>query len=94
MGEARKGSLRKDRELINRLKRIEGQIRGLQRMVEEDQYCIDILNQIAAVKGALNKVSLEILKKHTHGCVKSALKDQGDEGEIIEELIQVINKLL
>lgn len=94
MEQKRRGSLEQDRDLINRLKRMEGQIRGIQRMVEEDQYCVDILNQIAAVKGALDTLSLKILKKHTQGCVKSALEGQEDEREIIEELIAVIHRLL
>ncbi len=78
-------------ELINRLKRIEGQVRGLQRMLDEDKYCVDVLTQIAAVKGALNKVGMRILEKHTHGCVQNALTDnEGDE--IIDELMDVIFK--
>ncbi|GAB6100129.1 metal-sensing transcriptional repressor [Halanaerocella petrolearia] len=77
--------------LVNRLSRIEGQVRGLQRMVEEDKYCVDILTQIAAVKGALNKVGMAVLEEHTHGCVQEAVaNDNGDE--IINELMDVINK--
>lgn len=94
MVEEKRGSLKRDQEIINRLKRIEGQVRGLQRMVDEDQYCIKILNQIAAVRGALDKVTLKIFERHTQGCVKSALKNKEDEEEIIEELIQVIRQLL
>lgn len=94
MEERKKGSVRRDRELKNRLKRIEGQIRGIHRMVDEDQYCIDILNQIAAVKGALDKVSLKILEKHTHGCLRSAIENKENEEEIIEELIDVIQRLI
>ncbi|WP_027340077.1 metal-sensitive transcriptional regulator [Halonatronum saccharophilum] len=78
-------------QLINRLKRIEGQVRGLQRMVDEEKYCVDVLTQIAAVRGALNKVGMRILEKHTHGCVKNAAtKDNGDQ--IIDELMDVIFK--
>lgn len=90
----KKGSLNRDRDIINRLKRVEGQIRGLQRMVDEDQYCIHILHQIAAVKGALDKVTLKILERHTKCCVKSALRDNEDGEEMIEELISVMKQLL
>ncbi|AGB42015.1 hypothetical protein Halha_2132 [Halobacteroides halobius DSM 5150] len=77
--------------LLNRLSRIEGQVRGLQNMIEDEKYCVDVLTQIAAVKGALNKVGMKILEKHTHGCVKQAVaNDQGEE--IINELMEVINK--
>ena len=57
--------------LLTRLKRIEGQVRGISRMVEEDKYCVDILIQIAAVKAALNKVGLVLLEDHTRGCVSA-----------------------
>ncbi len=60
--------------LINRLKRIEGQVRGIQKMVEEDRYCVDILVQITAINSALKKVGLNLLKDHTHHCVADAIK--------------------
>ncbi|TDX52505.1 metal-sensitive transcriptional regulator [Orenia marismortui] len=78
-------------QLINRLKRVEGQVRGLQRMIDDEKYCVDVLTQIAAVKGALNKVGMNILEKHTHGCVKHAVSnEEGDK--IINELMDVIFK--
>ncbi|WP_018247945.1 metal-sensitive transcriptional regulator [Orenia marismortui] len=78
-------------QLINRLKRVEGQVRGLQRMIDDEKYCVDVLTQIAAVKGALNKVGMNILEKHTHGCVKHAVSnEEGDK--IIKELMDVIFK--
>ncbi|ADQ15466.1 metal-sensitive transcriptional regulator [Halanaerobium hydrogeniformans] len=61
------------KNLIIRLRRIEGQIRGLQRMIEEDKYCVDILTQISASRGALKKVGLKILDSHINGCVKNAI---------------------
>ncbi|MTI61836.1 MAG: metal-sensitive transcriptional regulator [Firmicutes bacterium] len=79
------------KDLDMRLKRIEGQVRGIQRMVDEDKYCVDILIQINAVRGALKKVGLNILDKHTHGCVQRAIKNE--EGDaIINELMDVLAK--
>ena len=79
------------KELTNRLKRIEGQVRGLQRMIDEEKYCVDILHQINAVQGGLKKVGLKILDKHVHGCVQRAIKNE--EGyPIIDELMDVLAK--
>lgn len=79
------------KNLTNRLKRIEGQIRGLQRMIEDEKYCVDILHQVNAVQGGLKGVSLKILDKHIHGCVQRAVKnEEGDE--IIDELMDVLSK--
>lgn len=76
-------------DLLKRLKKIEGQIRGIHKMIEEDRYCVDILNQIAAVQAALNKVGLNLLDSHTRGCVANAIKD-GDGSKHIDELMEVI----
>ncbi|MFW6022100.1 MAG: metal-sensitive transcriptional regulator [Halanaerobiaceae bacterium] len=79
------------KNLDMRLKRIEGQVRGIQRMIDDDKYCVDILTQISAVRGALKKVGIKILDKHTHGCVQRAIKN--DEGDaIINELMEVLTK--
>lgn len=79
------------KDLDIRLKRIEGQVRGIQRMVDEDKYCVDILIQINAIRGALKKVGLKILDKHIHGCVQRAIKNE--EGDtIINELMDVLAK--
>lgn len=78
--------------LIVRLRRIEGQVRGLQRMIDEEKYCVDILTQINASRGALKKVALKILDKHVNGCVKNAIYEEEGEEEIIAELIDVIDK--
>ncbi len=64
-----------------RLRRIEGQVRGLQRMVDEDRYCIDILDQVAATTKALQAVALELLDDHLSHCVADAVAAGGDEGE-------------
>lgn len=78
--------------LIVRLRRIEGQIRGLQRMIDEEKYCVDILTQINASRGGLKKVALKILNRHVNGCVKNAISEEEGEEEIIAELIDVIDK--
>ncbi|GAX89192.1 metal-sensitive transcriptional regulator [Effusibacillus lacus] len=76
-------------DLLKRLKKIEGQIRGIQKMIEEDRYCVDILAQLAAVKAATNKVGLSLIDSHTKGCVSNAIKE-GDGSKHIEELMEVI----
>lgn len=80
------------KDLIIRLRRIEGQIRGLQRMVDQEKYCVDILTQINASRGALKKVALKILDRHVNGCVKNAIYEEEGEKEIIAELMEVIDK--
>lgn len=81
---------RKD-DLTTQLKRIEGQVRGIRRMIEEEKYCVDVLTQVAAARAALNKVGMSILEDHTHGCVKKAVAE-GEDNEIIDELMEVIFK--
>ena len=66
------------KRIITRLRRIEGQIRGLQRMVEEDKYCIDILTQVSAVTRALESVALGLLEEHLSHCVAQAIAEGGD----------------
>ncbi|MHC4855505.1 MAG: metal-sensitive transcriptional regulator [Planctomycetota bacterium] len=81
-------------EVLSALRRIEGQVRGVQRMVDEKQYCIDILNQIAAVKGALGSVEKRILERHFQRCVKNAMSgdSEADTAEKIAEIMDLINK--
>jgi DNA-binding FrmR family transcriptional regulator len=80
----------KDKLLAN-LRRIEGQVRGVHKMIDEDRYCVDILTQLAAIKAATNKIGLALLEDHTRGCVKKAIQERADEGEShIEELMAVI----
>ncbi|MGV3488149.1 MAG: metal-sensitive transcriptional regulator [Tuberibacillus sp.] len=78
--------------LINRLKRVEGQVRGVQKMVEDNRYCLDILIQVSAVQAALKKVSLSLMERHTKMCVKHAIHG-GDGDEYIEELMKVIQQV-
>lgn len=81
---------------LSALRRIEGQVRGVQRMVDEKKYCIDILNQIAAVKGALGSVEKRILERHFKHCVKDAMSgsSEADAAEKISEIMDLINKRL
>jgi CsoR family transcriptional regulator, copper-sensing transcriptional repressor len=85
-----------DKEAIQkRLRRIEGQIRGLQRMIEEDRYCIDILEQISAANRALQSVALELLDDHMGHCVAAAVKGGGDEAnEKLKEASAAIARLV
>lgn len=82
-----------NQKILQRLKRIEGQVRGIYKMVENDRYCVDILTQIAAVRAALDKVGLVLLEKHTHGCVQGAIKS-GKGDETIDELMDVVKLFL
>ncbi|MGE5507314.1 MAG: metal-sensitive transcriptional regulator [Chitinophagales bacterium] len=78
-------------ELLRRLARIEGQVRGVQRLVENDAYCVDVLVQISAVRAALKAVGLSILDRHMRTCVSSAIRAERAE-ESINELISVIKR--
>ncbi len=80
------------KRLINRLNRIEGQVRGIRGMLERDAYCIDILSQTAAVGAALNAFSRELLSQHLRTCVADGLR-QGDDSKV-EELTAALQKLL
>ncbi|MBU5467647.1 metal-sensing transcriptional repressor [Virgibacillus sp. MSJ-26] len=75
--------------VINRLKRIEGQVRGIQKMVEDDRYCVDILVQISAINAALKKVGFSVAERHAKHCVSHAVKS-GDGEESIDELINIM----
>ncbi len=68
-------------DYLARLRRVEGQIRGLQRMVEEDKYCIDVLTQVSAATSALQAFSLAILEEHLGGCVVAAAREGGDAAD-------------
>lgn len=79
------------KKLINRLARVEGQIRGIRQMVEDDAYCVDILTQSAAAKAAFNAFNRELLRRHMEGCVVRDIKN--DEADI-DELMDIIGKLM
>lgn len=78
----------------SRLRRIEGQVRGLQRMVEEDEYCIDILQQIAAIDGALQKIAIGLLHDHMGHCVAGAGEDEEQQAALVEEATTAIARLI
>ncbi len=81
-------------KLLNRLNRIEGQVRGVARMVEEDRYCIDVLTQLQAVRAALSRVETEMLKDHLGHCIEAAITggDAGEQREKAAELIQLLER--
>ena len=78
-------------DLAKRLNRIEGQVRGIGRMIEDDRYCVDILTQVSAVQSALDALAFELLEHHLHGCVSHAVAS-GDGRHAIDEALAVIRK--
>ena len=90
-----KHTLRSDEErkkLMNRLKRIEGQVRGLQKMLENDAYCADILTQSAAVSAAINSFNKDLLARHLHTCVVRDIRSGDDSA--VDELADLVKKLM
>lgn len=81
-------------EILSRLKKIEGQVRGIQRMVAEDAYCIDVLTQLTAVVSGMEKVGTRVLREHIRGCVRDALHGSDDGEERIEELVRVVERFV
>ena len=75
---------------LRRLKRVEGQVRGLSRMVEDDRYCIDIVTQIGAVRAALRKVEEEVLRDHVAHCVEGAIAS-GNKGQQRRKIVELMN---
>jgi len=80
--------------LRRRMKRIEGQAKGIYTMIEEDRYCIDIVQQLTSLAAAANEVSLVILKNHIEGCVSQAIRNQQDADKYINELLDTIRKAM
>ena len=78
--------------LMNRLSRIEGQVRGVKKMVETDAYCVDILTQVSAIQAALNSFNKELLANHIRTCVMDDIRNGNDE--IVDELLQTLQKLM
>ncbi len=78
--------------VLRRLRRIEGQVRGIERMVEENRYCIDVVTQVTAIQAALDKVALELLTDHASHCVIGA--EPGEQEERTEELMATVKRLL
>jgi DNA-binding FrmR family transcriptional regulator len=79
-------------QLLKRLKRIEGQVRGIEGMVEDDRYCIDVLTQISAVQAALDKVALGLLDEHARHCVMGA--DAAEQADKTDELMAAVARLM
>lgn len=81
-------------QLQKRLKRIEGQVRGVQRMIEEDRYCVDVLAQISGYISASEKVASMVLKDHMDHCVRDAMKDGSRADEMIDELSEAVERFI
>lgn len=80
------------KDLMNRLNRIEGQVRGIKKMVEEERYCVDILTQVSAIQSALNAFNKCLLSNHIKSCVATKIRE-GDEA-VVDELCNAIQKLM
>jgi DNA-binding FrmR family transcriptional regulator len=81
-------------DYLKRLRRVEGQVRGIQRMVEEDVYCIDILTQISAINKAMQSVAVGLLNEHLHHCVANAIREGDDTDAKIAEATAAIERLV
>ncbi len=81
-------------QVLNRLRRIEGQVRGIQKMVEEDRYCIDVLQQLSAVQAALDKVGLRLLDDHVKHCMAAGAGDEARMNEMTEEMMEAVGRLV
>jgi DNA-binding FrmR family transcriptional regulator len=84
----------KNPKILTRLSRIEGQVRGVARMIEEERYCIDVLTQLQAIKAALKKVEEDVLKDHAAHCVAHAIKsgDAADQKQKFDELVELFGR--
>ncbi len=80
-------------QLIRRLSRIEGQVRGIGRMIEREEYCVDILQQTAALRAAIDAVSIMVLEDHVQGCVRTAA-ERGEADQYVEEVLDVVRRTL
>jgi DNA-binding FrmR family transcriptional regulator len=80
-------------QLLGRLRRIEGQVRGIERMVEDDRYCIDVLTQISAIQAALDKVALGLLDGHARHCMRRGA-GEGHADEVTDEMMAAIGRLM
>ena len=81
-------------DLLKRLRRVEGQVRGLHRMVEEDAYCIDVLTQVSAITKALQAVALGLMDEHVRHCVRHAVEHDEDLDQKLDEVTRSIQRLL
>jgi len=90
-GKAQRMAEDRNREILNRLKSVEGHVRGIERMVDENAYCIEVINQVLAVQRALDKVNGLILERHLQTCVTTAIRgdDAGERERVISEIMNV-----
>ena len=91
-GKKKKRSEKEYRDLCNRLSRIEGQVRGVKRMVEEDAYCVDILTQVSAAQSALNAFTKVLLSQHIHSCLVEDIRSGHDE--VVDELVGLLQRVM
>lgn len=91
MPKAGKNIARED--ILNRLRRIEGQVKGIQKMIEQDKYCTDILTQVAAVRAAINKVGSILLEKHSINCIQNAASEK-DREKALDELAKTVQTFM
>jgi DNA-binding FrmR family transcriptional regulator len=86
--------MRKNQQILNRLKRVEGQVRGVARMVEDDRYCIDVLTQIRAARAALARIESTLLKNHLNHCIEHAIVsgDANEQRRKAAELIELLDR--
>jgi DNA-binding FrmR family transcriptional regulator len=80
-------------QLLRRLSRIEGQVRGIGRMIEREEYCVDILQQTAALRAAIDAVSVMVLEDHVQGCIRTAA-ERGEAEQYVEEVLDVVRRAL
>ncbi|MGF7009505.1 DNA-binding FrmR family transcriptional regulator [Lachnospiraceae bacterium PF1-22] len=92
MNKTKERTVVEKKDLITRLNRIEGQVRGVKKMVEEERYCMDIITQVMAVTAALNSFNKKLLNEHLHTCVVNDIR-AGDT-EVVDELCETIQKLM
>jgi len=81
-------------EILSRLRKIEGQIRGIQRMVSEDAYCVDVLTQVSAVVSGMEKVGLRLVREHMRGSLSEAVGSKGNGQAKVDEVVKVVEKFL
>ncbi len=84
---------RDKQDLLRRLRKVEGQVRGLQQMIEDDRYCLDIVQQVSALSAAARKVALIVLEDHLRGCLVTAVKREGEDAAL-QEMVTVLDKAL
>ena len=93
-GSSFRHSYTKDKALlVRRLARIEGQVRGISRMIEREEYCVDILQQTSALRAAVESLSILVLEDHVQGCVRTAA-EQGDAERYVDEVVDVVRRTL